>query len=265
MRTALSLLALLAAGAALGQSTAQGDPISTARPSFSDTPGIVPVRTLQLESGLSFYSRGGSGDERWDFGEALLRYGLRPRLEVRLQLPNYNLQYGGAPDGFDNTSVAISYYLGKLLGFDVGVIPTLGFPTGARGLRYDGATPSFSVNAQRGIGGGDTVGGTFDQSYARQDGRSVTLTLATLNAVHPFTEKLTGFVEYGGFYSDRDRPHPLRPPRGAVPRHEDVAVRRPRRLRPRRSRRARVRRRGLLRPVLKSLYPRAWPGFDLSG
>ena len=206
MRLAFSFFALLLVGAAFGQSSSPDDPISTARPSFSDSPTIVPVRHLQIESGLSLYSRGGGGDERSDFGEALLRYGLRPRLELRLQLPNYNLSPESGGDGFDNTSIAISYYLGKAFGFDLGVIPTLSVPTGVRGLRYDGVTPAFSLNAQRGIGGGNTFGGTFYQAYGRQDGRDLVQTTAALNAVHPFTKKLAGFIEYGGFFENHDAP-----------------------------------------------------------
>lgn len=206
MRTFLSFATLLLAGAAFGQSTSPDDPISTARPSFSDSPTIVPVRHLQIESGLTYYSPGGGGDERSDFGEALLRYGLTPRLEMRLQLPNYNLTPGGSGDGFDNTSVAFSYYLGKVLGFDLGVIPTVSFPTGARGLRYDGVTPSFSVNAQRGIGSGNSFGGTFAQLYGRQGGSDFVQTTATLNVVHPFGKTLSGFVEYGGFFANHDAP-----------------------------------------------------------
>ena len=206
MRIALILPLAFAATAAFGQTTTKDDPISTVRPSFSDSPNIVPVRTLQLESGLSFFSRGDGAPQRWDFGEALFRYGLVPRLEVRVGLPNYNLGFGGNPDGFDNTSIAFSYYLGQVLGFGLGIVPTLSAPTGARGLRYDGATPSFTLNAQRGIGGGDTFGGTLGQSYGRQDDESFVRTIATLNAVHPFTKTFTAFVEYGGFFDEHAPP-----------------------------------------------------------
>ena len=206
MRFPLLLALPLLSATAFGQSTTPDDPISTTRPSFSDSPTIVPVRHLQIESGLSYFSRSDDGDERSDFGEALLRYGLRPRLEVRIQLPNYNLGRGDQPTGFDNTSVAFSYYLGKVAGFDLGVVPTLSLPSGARGLRYDGVTPSFSLNAQRGIGSGNTFGGTLAQAYGRQDGRDSIQSTATLNAVHPFNPTFSGFVEYGGFFDNHDAP-----------------------------------------------------------
>ena len=202
----LFLLALpLLAVTAKAQSTTPDDPISSVRPSFSDSPTIVPVRHLQIEYGLSYFSPG-RNEERSDFGEVFLRYGLRPRLEFRVQLPNYDLTPGGHGDGFDNTSIAVSYYLGKALGFDLGVIPTLSFPTGARGLRYDGVAPAVSLNAQRSIGGGNTFGGTLFQSYGRQDDEDLIQTTATLNAVHPFSKSLAGFVEYGGFFAKDAQP-----------------------------------------------------------
>ena len=202
MRTLLILALALAAASALGQTTKPDDPISTTRPSISDSPTIVPVRSFQIESGLTYFSHGGGDPDRSDYGEALLRYGLVPRAELRVVLPNYNLQAGSAPDGFDNTFLGFSYYLGKPFGVDVGIVPGAYFPTGNRDLRFQTVTPAFTLNAQRDLGGGATVGTTLGQTYERH----LTQTLATLNYVHPLVGKLTGFVEYAGSFDPVDRP-----------------------------------------------------------
>ena len=204
MRPFLSILLALGASTALAQSTRPEDPIATSRPSISDTPGIVPVRHLQIESGLSGFARGG-GPEYAQFGEALLRYGLRPNVEVRLGLPNYLVLAHGSPAGFDDTSVAASLYLGRVAGLDVGVVPTLSFPTGARGLRDEAVTPSFSLNVAHDMGGGRSLGGTLAQSYGRQGGHDLTQTLATLVYVQPLGA-LTAFAEVAGTFAPLDRP-----------------------------------------------------------
>lgn len=198
----LLLLAFALPAAAFGQATTPDSPISTARPSFSDSPTIVPVRHLQLESGLTYYSHGGGSPARSDYGEALFRYGLVPRAELRVGLPNYNLQAGSKTDGFDNTFVGISYYLGKVYGFDVGVIPGTYVPTGNRDLRDPTVTPSYTLNAQHDLGGGSSLGTTIGQTFERH----ATQSLATLVYVRPLAGKLTGFVEYAGTFQPGDRP-----------------------------------------------------------
>ncbi len=201
MRT-LPLLLVALAATALGQSTKPEYPISTSRPSFSDTPSLVPIGHLQLESGLTSFRRGGDDPDRTDFGEALLRYGLSSRIELRLGLPNYNLQAGHAADGFDNTLLAASVYLGKLAGFDIGIIPTVAFPTGNPDLRYERVTPSFTLNAQHDLGGGSNIATTLGQTYERHVAQS----LATLVVVRPLCGDLTGFVEYAGYFDPTARP-----------------------------------------------------------
>ena len=202
MRVLFVSLLLVSASAALGQTSSPDDPISTSRPSFGDSPTIVPVRRLQLESGLSYYRRGGEEPERSTFGEALLRYGLAPRVELRLLLPNYDVTGGGGPNGFDNTFVGASFYLGKPLGIDVGIIPGVYVPTGDRNLRYPTVTPTFTLNGQRALGHGDTVGATLGQTYTRHETQS----LAALNLVHPLGGALTGFVEYAVDFAPGERP-----------------------------------------------------------
>ncbi len=206
MRTLASVAFALLGCAAFGQTSSPDDPISTTRPSFSDSPTIVPVRHLQIESGLTYYSRSAGSPEVTDFGEALLRYGLVPRLELRLQLPTYFLGASGGPSGFDNTTVGVSYYLGKVLGFDLGIVPTVAFPTGAQGIRDEMITPSVLLNGQHDLGGGSNIGGTIGQTYEKSGSHRFDQTEATLVYVHPCNKLLSAFVEYAGYFDQEDRP-----------------------------------------------------------
>jgi len=200
---ALTLLALFAASA-FGQATPQGDPIGTSRPSFSDTSQIVPVRSLQLEAGLSLYRRGGREVERWELGEALFRYGLAPRAELRLQLPNDVLPRQGV-DGFDNTILAASFYLGQVGGWDVGVVPGVEIPSGARPYRDETLTPNASLNLGRSFGK-TGVAATLAAAYGRDQGRADLSGQGSLVVTHALGPSRIGFVEYAAFLDRFDQP-----------------------------------------------------------
>ena len=197
MRPFLTLGLPFLATLAFGQATPQDDPIGTARPSFSDTSQIVPVGSLQLEAGLSFYRRGSAEAERFEFGEGLLRYGLRPRVELRLQLPNeVDLRRGG--HGFDDASLAVSVYLGKFLGWDVGVIPGVEIPTGAREFRGQTLVPNASLNLARALGSG-TLAGTLAAAYGRDAGRDDLSGLGSVVYSQNLRPAFVGFAEYAAF------------------------------------------------------------------
>lgn len=73
--------------------------IVTDRPDFTESSLVVPLKRLQLESGFTYQSL------RFSAPELLLRYGLAPRSELRLGLPDYKSSetYLGAKfqlDGF---------------------------------------------------------------------------------------------------------------------------------------------------------------------
>ena len=184
---------------ATAQSSTREDPIATARPSFSDTSGIVPVRLLQIELGGTSFSRGRAETERTGFGEAVLRYGLRPRTELRVTLPTYTL-FAGGPSGFDNTGVGLSHYLGKGGGFDLGVIGTVFVPTGREGIRSPIASPALSLNFARAIAAKDTFGGTLQAQYSDVNGSRVASTFAGLFVQRAFCPTTAAFFELAGFY-----------------------------------------------------------------
>ena len=190
---------LLVPALAGAQTSTRQDPIATSRPSFSDTSNIVPVRSLQLEFGGAYYARGRAETERTDFGEAILRYGLRPRTELRLTLPTYTL-FAGGPSGFDNTGIGISHYLGKREGFDLGVIGTVFVPTGAAGVRSSIVSPALSFNFARAVSVKDTFGGTLQAQLSEVDGRRVASTQASLFVQRAFCPTTAAFFEVAGFY-----------------------------------------------------------------
>ena len=195
----LTLFLLLLPALAGAQTSTRQDPIATARPSFSDTSSIVPVRSLQVELGGTYFSRWRAETERTGFGEALLRYGLRPRTELRITLPTYTL-FAGGPSGFDNTGVGISHYLGKGGGFDLGVIASVFVPTGADGIESEIASPALAFNFARVFSGEDTFGGTLQAQYSDVGGTRVLSTQTSLFVQRAFCPMTAAFFELAGFY-----------------------------------------------------------------
>lgn len=203
MRPSLCLSLALLSPFAFAQATKPEDPIDAARPDFSDATSIVPVRHLQIEAGLSFFRQGGKENERWQLGEALLRYGVLPRVEVRLVLPNETM--ARRVSGLDNTTVAASFYLGKAFGFNCGVVPGVTFPTGDAALRDEAVAPSLELNLARDLGRGG-VASTLLALFGREDGRSAVSGSGTLEYQQPVARALVGFVEYYGVFDPRAEP-----------------------------------------------------------
>jgi hypothetical protein len=87
------LLAVLAAAALCGPASALADDMVTDRPDFTESAVTVPRRRVQLEAGVTLSSSG--NDFELALGEALVRIGLHPALELRLAIPSYLLRFDG--------------------------------------------------------------------------------------------------------------------------------------------------------------------------
>ena len=211
MRRSLSCLVFAALlPVAFGQATSREDPIQTSRPDFTTSPQIVPVGSLQLETGFSRYGKGGGEPQRWEFGEATLRYGLRRTVELRVDLPNYVLSLPrSAPDGFDDTTITASLYLGQIGGIDFGILPGVIVPTGRPDLRQESLAPTFSLLLRRDLGGDSDLSGALRVDFVHDEGRRVEQTTATLSYTHPLVGGLSGFIEYAGFFDRLSRPRNL--------------------------------------------------------
>src|SRR5688572_16888449 len=73
---------------------AADDPIVTDRPDFTESSVVVPLRRLQLETG--FTQSWAAGSKSFTAPEALFRYGIAQKLELRVGLPNWTLQRDGS-------------------------------------------------------------------------------------------------------------------------------------------------------------------------
>lgn len=193
-----------------------GAQIVTDRPDFTESTVTVPDGRFQIEAGYTYLSLGEFTTHQ--IGEALLRYGLIPGLELRAELPSFysmSGEVGGPLDLEVDESGIGDAGLGMKLGlYEAGMaegIPSVSIllgtsvPTGDDDFGSDGWEPEavlalgwefaprleLGANvgyAQRALGDDDN----FDEF------------LASIALAAPFTSRLGGFVEYFAIRPDLD-------------------------------------------------------------
>ena len=216
-RTTLACLPLLTCPLASGQAPAPDAlTINTDRPGFFEGTGTVPLLHVQLESGLTFTSDGGSdGSEAWVLPQATLRLGLTSWGEVFVDLPSWNHLDPG--DGAGPTRDGVG---------DV----TIGFK--ARFWDQAGARPAFTLVGEMALPTGDGAFTSGDVSprvlgaagWELTPSLSLTANLAiampidaddrylegqqALALTASLTDRLGAFVEYYGFWRAGGGPGP---------------------------------------------------------
>ncbi len=184
--------------------------IVTERPAFTDASTSVPCHSLQLESGLleSAYR-----DQRsFDVPEALLRFGIIGKTEVRFFLPNYyeNTAAGDAfATGLGDLAVGVKQQLGPVKRFDAAASASVSMPTGAQSVSSHGYDAAVQLAWSRALSEAWTVAGMFASAWPTQDGRHHVTGQATLLLDRQLTKPWDVFVEYSGMYPGSGSPQHL--------------------------------------------------------
>ena len=121
-RISIALLAcvLIGTGRLKAQDSTTGPtavpPITTDRPSVTDSSTVVPKDVLQMENGFLF--NGSQGLRTFDVPETLIRFGLTSKTELRFYVPDYyytqslGLNAGAAPgSGFGDLAIGVKQQL----------------------------------------------------------------------------------------------------------------------------------------------------------
>jgi hypothetical protein len=127
-------LAVCAASLLVSRAAADGGaqtPIAADRPAVTASSIAVPAGSLQFENG--FAATANQGATTYDGPEALIRFGVASKTEMRLTVPNYFGTVGGNA-GFGDVAIGMKQQLGPAAGFDVSLILTLSLPSGASGI-----------------------------------------------------------------------------------------------------------------------------------
>ncbi|GEM_PF-3467195 len=214
--TALFFLGL-AFSHAHAQATSVDEPITTVRPRVTDTTRIVPVGRTQVETGSGIYFGGGLYQSFQTYDPILVRYGLSPRLEVRLETPTFTGDRFGLPSRLDDLSIAASYFLGRAGRVALAVSPRLTLPTANTPYhRLTQVTPSLFLTGEARIGKGWTVSSSFgyvdwDYTYGQGSNRTrfqYDVYRASLAVERALGKRASVFIEYAGvFYKDFQPSH----------------------------------------------------------
>lgn len=183
--------------------------IYTSRPSFTDSVTTVPQGSVQVESGAT-YTDNRDGTSGWTLPESLFRLGLSESTELRFTAPGYlyeeSEQAGTLANNFGDTSLGLSHQLALPGNASLAVIPLLNLPTGASRVSSDSVDPQLRV----------VIGKAWTPRWfmsSHLDTRWNTGATAAADVVlnptfinyYSFTENLTGFLEYSGFYPSEGR------------------------------------------------------------
>ncbi len=207
---------------ALPASAQDAGPISTDRPGFAFNPTTVPAGAFQVEVGtpqLTRVSGGGATTSLYSIPTGL-RYGVIPRLEVRVNSSVFNavsvdLDAGNDPDGasgFGDIELGLKYQVLEARGSTPGLsltslslIPSVVIPTGEDGFTVGDAV--VNLNASAGFALPSGLGATFvaGATIPTADGTRANATLVALLG-RSFSPALSGYVEAAAFPTDGATP-----------------------------------------------------------
>jgi hypothetical protein len=183
------------------------DPIATDRPQITSSSIVVPCGSLQLENG--FAETGNAGQRSFDFPETSVRLGIAAKTELRFGVPDY-FQNGETNSGFStglgDMSLGFKQQLGPAKGFDVSIIPTVSFPTGAKAISSHGYDPSLQIPWSRALSKAWTAAGMVSVAWPTQ-GPSHNLTgQSSIYLDRQLTGPWDAYVEYSGSFPQRGGP-----------------------------------------------------------
>lgn len=181
--------------------------ISTDRPSFCDTSGIVPKGHLQLETGYTFTlnNHNGVNTQTQNGPEILARYTvIEDRLELRVSTSGYvwsRTSAGGVVDHNDGFSDVLPGLKLKVADQD-GVLPRLVLEAatttsiGSDGISNQDIEPVFKLIWSYDLGKGWGVYGNFNVAYASTSGERFVQGQGGVCVTYAINDKLSVYGEY---------------------------------------------------------------------
>ena len=185
------------AGSAEG-CTQTSEPIETDRPDTTNSSVVVPVGSLQNETGANVSRRNGA--DVFDGTNSRWRLGIAPCFEVLIDLPNYMGTFRGAgPSGFGNVAPAFKWQISPVPGkFDLSMTAGAGLPTGAHAIAGRGVQPYLQFPWSVQLGGGWAFTGMVTNFFTPEDPANKYSNESTFVIEKSFGERSFVFVEYVG-------------------------------------------------------------------
>lgn len=190
------------------QSTASAPPvINTDRPAITDSSVVVPTGDLLFENG--FAETASAGQRGFDFSETLIRFGLTSTTELRFTPPDYfqNFNTGnGFGSGWGDLSLGLKQQLVAHPSFDLSLIVSLSFPTGANAISSHGYDPQFLLPWSHPLSKNWTAAGMLSLLWPTEAASRNLTGQASFLIDRQLTRPWDAFVEYGGEFPQRGGP-----------------------------------------------------------
>jgi Putative MetA-pathway of phenol degradation len=182
--------------------------IATDRPQITNSSVVVPCGSLQFENG--FQETGNGGQRSFDLPETAVRLGVAGKTELRFGAPDYFVNddtASGFVNGFGDLTVGLKQQLGPTRGgFDVSLIPSVSFPTGARSISSQGYDPAVQLPWSRSLGMNWTAAGMFSVLWPTVGGRRNLTGQSSLYFDRQLTPTWDAYIEYSGAFPQRGGP-----------------------------------------------------------
>ena len=137
-----------------------------------------------------------------------MRFGVASKTELRLTVPDYFGQVGGE-SGFGDLAIGVKQQLGPAAGFDVSLVLSLSFPTGARGISSGGYDPSVQLPWSRALSANWTAAGMLSVYFPTEQGQRDVTGETTFLIDRQLTKTWDAFVEYVGDFPEQGGPRHL--------------------------------------------------------
>jgi hypothetical protein len=203
---ALALLGLVA-GPVDGEATPltqEAPELLTDRPDFTETSVVVPRGSLQLETGFTA-TDGADGGRILNAPELLLRYGLGPRTELRLGLPDYLLARGHERFGqFGDTYLGVKQQLRPSgARTALALIPAVVLPTGGKRVTSHRVDPEFVLAWSQELSAVWSVGGILGLAWPTEQSKRNRTFSPTISFGRTLSSRWETFFEWAAEFPDR--------------------------------------------------------------
>lgn len=202
----LSWLFALLTGALAAADNNTPPPISTDRPSVTDSSVVVPDGSLQAENG--FEDSVSQGQRTLDGPETNLRFGVGPTTELRLSTPDY-FAPALSPSGFGDLAIGMKQQIGPAHGFDVSLVLTLSLPTGAKAISSHGYDPFVQLPWSRALSSHWTAAGMLSVYFPTECLTRNVTGESTFLIDRQLASNWDAFVEYAGDFPEAGGPRHL--------------------------------------------------------
>jgi hypothetical protein len=181
MRVAWRVLAIIGL---CGLPSAIAEEIATDRPDFTESALVVPQGSWQFELGATRESA--QAEDSRSGPEALIRWGLFDRIELRFELPNrIQTRNDSTTTGWGDAAVGVKWQIAHDHdAWDLALIASSNVPIGDAGLTSDRWDPSCALTASRELEQDWSLGAQLTVTAGAQDSDQLD---GTLVLGHPLT------------------------------------------------------------------------------